>query len=128
MADLALAYEARSYSTGIVGRSICNARNQHWVAENSGGEAVGAGELFCASIAACAVNMVETIADKEQRALGRMDVNVAAYRDFDKPADDVSLYDAVRIQFQLWGVSEDDARFLVKEDDARFLVKTWKQR
>lgn len=119
MTDLTLAYEARSYSTGIVGRSICNARNQHWVAENSGGEAVGAGELFCASVAACAVNMVETIADKEKRALDRMEVNVAAYRDFDKPVAKVSLYDAVRVKFQMWGVSD---------DDARFLVKTWKQR
>ncbi len=119
MAELTLAYQARSYSTGIVGRSICNARNQHWVAENSGGEAVGAGELFCASIAACAVNMVETIASTEQRALDGIEVNVAAYRDFDKPTENVSLYDAVRIEFEMWGVSD---------DDARFLVKTWKQR
>ena len=104
MAELTLAYQARSYSTGIVGRSICNARNQHWVAENSGGEAVGAGELFCASIAAL---------------LGGIEVNVAAYRDFDKPTENVSLYDAVRIEFEMWGVSD---------DDARFLVKTWKQR
>ncbi len=119
MADLALAYEARSYGTGIVGRSICNARNHHWVAENTGGEAVGAGELFCASIAACAVNMVSTIADKEQRALGGIEVNVALYRDFEKPAGEVSLYDAARIEFKMWGVDD---------DDAKFLVKTWKQR
>ncbi|MEL0021893.1 MAG: OsmC family protein [Rickettsiales bacterium] len=119
MAELALAYEARSYGTGIVGRSICNARNHHWVAENTGGEAVGAGELFCASIAACAVNMVSTIADKEQRALGGIEVNVALYRDFEKPAGDVSLYDAARIEFKMWGVDD---------DDAKFLVKTWKQR
>ena len=119
MGELALAYQARSYSVGIVGRSICNARDHHWVAENTGGEAVGAGELFCASIAACAVNMVQTIASTEQRALDSMEVNVAAYRDVDKPARDVSLYDAVRIQFQMWGVSD---------DDARYLVKTWKQR
>jgi uncharacterized OsmC-like protein len=119
MGELSLAYQARCYSAGIVGRSICNARNHHWVAENTGGDAVGAGEMFCASIAACAVNMVETIADKEQRPLGGMEVSVAAYRDFDKPAGDVSLYDAVRIQFQMWGVSD---------DDARFLVKTWKMR
>ncbi|NKB59404.1 MAG: hypothetical protein GKS00_24030 [Alphaproteobacteria bacterium] len=119
MAELALAYEARSYSTGIVGRSICNARNQHWVAENTGGEAVGAGEMFCASIAACAVNMVSTIAGNEDRALDGMEVNVALYRDFDKPASEVSLYDGVRVQFQMWGVSD---------DDARFLVKTWKNR
>jgi uncharacterized OsmC-like protein len=119
MAELALAYEARSYGTGIVGRSICNARNHHWVAENTGGEAVGAGELFCASIAACAVNMVSTIADKEQRALGGIEVNVALYRDFEKPAGEVSLYDAARIEFKMWGVDD---------DDAKFLVKTWKQR
>jgi len=119
MAELALAYQARCYSAGIVGRSICNARNHHWVAENTGGEAVGAGELFCASIAACAVNMIETIASKEQRPLESMDVNVAAYRDFDKPAGDHSLYDAVRIRIEMWGV---------RDDDARFLVKTWKQR
>ena len=80
MGELSLAYEARSYTTGIVGRSICNARNHHFVAENSGGEAVGAGELFCASIAACAVNMVTTIANSENRALGRMEVSVGAYR------------------------------------------------
>ncbi len=119
MAELALAYQARSYSTGIVGRSICNARNHHWVAENTGGEAVGAGELFCASIAACAVNMVGTIASTEQRALDSMEVNVEAYRDMDKPTGDVSLYDAVRVQFEMWGVND---------DDARYLVKTWKQR
>ncbi|MBT4688427.1 MAG: OsmC family protein [Rhodospirillaceae bacterium] len=119
MAELKLAYQANCNSIGVVGRSICNARNHHWVAENSGGEAVGAGELFCASIAACAVNMVETIANTDKRDLDSMEVNVAAYRDFDKPSGDVSLYDEVRIQFQMWGVSD---------DDARFLVKTWKQR
>jgi len=119
MAELTLAYQARSYSIGIVGRSISNARNHHWVVENTGGEAVGAGELFCASIAACAVNMVETIASTEHRALGGMDVNVAAYRDPDKVAGKVALYDEVRIQFRMWGVSD---------EDAQYLVDTWKER
>ncbi len=119
MSELALAYEASCYSIGIPGRSVCNARDHHWVAENTGGEAVGAGEMFCASIAACAVNMVETIASKENRALDAMDVNVAMYRDFEKEQGEVSLYDDVRIRFEMWGVSE---------DDARFLVKTWKSR
>mgnify|MGYP003958998089 FL=1 len=110
---------ANCYSIGVAGRSVCNVRNHHWVAENTGGDAVGAGEMFCASIAACAVNMVETIASTEQRGLDGMDVNVAAYRDFDKPAGDISVYDQVRVDFRMWGVSD---------DDARFLVKTWKQR
>jgi hypothetical protein len=63
--------------------------------------------------------MVETTADKDQRVLDWMEVNVSAYRDANKPVAEVSLYDAVRILFQKWGVSD---------DDARFLVKTWKQR
>ena len=119
MAELALAYEARSYSMGVAGRSVCNARNHHWVAENTGGDAVGAGELFCASISACAVNMVETIAQKEAKPLDAMEVKVGVYRDFDKPAGDVSLYDAVRVEFEFWGVSQ---------EDAKFFVKAWKQR
>ena len=119
MAELALAYQAKCHSIGVVGRSIYNARNHHWVAANSGGEAVSAGELFCASIAACAVNMGEIIASTEQRAIDSMEVNVAAYRDFDKPSGDLSLYDEVRMEFEMWGVSD---------GDARFLVKTWKQR
>jgi hypothetical protein len=114
MAGLALAYEARSYSMGVAGRSICNARNHHWVAENTGGDAVGASELFCASISARAVNVVETIAQKEAKPLDGMEVKVGVYRDFDKPAGDVSLYDAVRVEFELWGVSQEDAKFFVR--------------
>ena len=114
-----LAYEAKSYSIGIPGRSVCNARNHHWVAENSGGESVGAGELFCASISACAVNMVETIALKEGKSLGGLEVNVFLYRNKEKPQGDVSLYDAVRVNFELWGVSH---------EDAKYFVKAWKQR
>jgi hypothetical protein len=48
-----------------------------------------------------------------------MEGNVAAYRDFDKPSGDVSLYDEARMEFQMWGGSD---------GDAHFLVKTWKQR
>jgi uncharacterized OsmC-like protein len=119
MTELALSYQARTYSTGVAGRSICNARNHHWVSESPGGDALGAGELFCASMAACAVNMVERIASDENRPLDSMEVNVAVYRDKDNPAGDLSIYDAARVTFEMWGVSD---------DDARFLVKTWKQR
>jgi uncharacterized OsmC-like protein len=119
MADLSLTYQARTYSSGTVGRSICNARNHHWVSENPGGDALGAGELFCASMAACAVNMVERIAKTENRRLDSMEVNVAVYTDKDKPAGEVSVYDAARVKFEMWGVSD---------DDARYLVKIWKQR
>ena len=119
MADLALSYQARSYSTRVPGRSICNARNHHWVSDSPGGDAPGAGELFCASMSACAVNMVERIAKDEKRPLDGMEVSVAVYRDKDKPAGDISVYDAARVKFEMWGVDD---------DDAKFLVETWKKR
>ena len=65
MAELTLSYQVHSYSTGTVGRAICNVRNHAFVADGSGGEMVGAGELFLSGIAACAVNMVEGIAIAE---------------------------------------------------------------
>ena len=78
MAELKLAYQVNSYSTGTMGRAICNVRNHAFVADGSGGEMVGAGELFLSGIAACAVNMVEGIARTEDIALDWMDVSVAS--------------------------------------------------
>ena len=119
MGDLTLAYRARSYSTGTLGRAICNARNHHWVADDPGGDEIGAGELFFSGISACAVNMVERIASEEGRTLQWMDIGVEAYRDPDKAPGEITLYDAIRIRFEMWGVAD---------DDAESLVKSWKQR
>ena len=111
--ELALAYKIRSYSTGTRGRAICNARNHHFVADDAGGEEIGAGELFLGGIAACAVNMVERIANAEQMPLQWMDVNVEAYRDPNKPPGQLTVYDAIRVHFEMWGVSKNHARQLV---------------
>ena len=119
MAELSLAYKVRSYSTGTLGRAICNARTHHFVADDSGGEEVGAGELFLSGIAACAVNMVERIAHDEEIALEWMDVGVESWRDPDKAAGDLTLYDAIRVNFEMWGVDGDEAHELVEK---------WKQR
>jgi uncharacterized OsmC-like protein len=127
MAELELAYQARCYSSGTAGRSICNARTHHFVSDSPGGDAPGAGEYFCASMAACAVNMVERIARSESSPLGGMDVHVSLYHDADRKrgrskdakGSEVSIYDAARVKFEMWGVSP---------DDAKFLVKTWKSR
>ena len=107
MAELNLAYRVHSYSTGTLGRAICNARSHHWVADGSGGEEVGAGELFLSGISACAVNMVEGIAKTEQVPLDWMDVSVESYRYPDKEPGELSLYDDIRIHFQMWGVDDD---------------------
>ena len=91
MGNLTLAYRARSYSTGTLGRALCNARTHHFVADDAGGEAIGAGELFFSGISACAVNMVERLANAGQIPLQWMDVHVEAYRDAEKPPGDLTV-------------------------------------
>jgi hypothetical protein len=48
-----------------------------------------------------------------------MDVGVEAYRDPTKPTGDRSVYDAIRVYFEMWGVNK---------DHAAGLVETWKRR
>ena len=119
MAELQLAYQVNSHSTGTLGRAICNARTHAYVADGSGGEMVGAGELFLSGISACAVNLVERIAHDEKIALDWMDVTVESYKDADADHGDLSLYDGIRVYFEMWGVDD---------DEAHQLVDTWKRR
>ena len=119
MGELDLAYRAQCCSSGNRGRAICSARTHHFVADDAHGEAIGAGELFFSGIAACAVNMVERIATADQIPLEWMEVKVASYQDPEKPKGDIMIYDAVRVGFEMWGVSD---------NDAEKLVKIWKQR
>lgn len=119
MAELTLAYRVRSYSSGTHGRAICNARNHHWVADDSGGEEIGAGEMFLGGIAACAVNMIERLARQDQVPLDWMDVSVEAYRDPDKAPGERTVYDDIRIHIQMWGVDD---------DQGQKLVELWKRR
>ena len=119
MGELTLAYKTRSYSTGTLGRAICNARTHHFVADDAGGEEVGAGELFFSGISACAVNMVERLATQGSMPLQWMDVGVEAYRDPDRPQGELTVYDRVLVHFAMWGVSD---------DHAKRLVDMWKQR
>jgi hypothetical protein len=48
----------------------------HFVADDPGGDEVGAGELFLSGISACAVNMVERLANQDKIPLQWMDVSV----------------------------------------------------
>ena len=119
MSELTLAYKVRSYSTGTLGRAICNARTHHFVADDAGGEEVGAGELFLSGIAACGVNMVERLANEGHIDLDWMDVGAEAWRDPDKSPGDLTVYEAIRVNFEMWGVDD---------DQAHELVETWKRR
>jgi len=112
-------YAASCTSSGKLGRAICTARAHHFVADDAGGEELGAGEYFFAGIAACAVNMIERIARAEAIPLDWMDVSVQTFREADKPSGELSLYDEIRVDIEMWGVGAKHA-----ED----LVAVWKRR
>ena len=116
---LTLAYAVHTYSSGTHGRAICNARTHHFVSDDVGGDAVGAGELFLSGVSACAVNMVERLAKQDQIPLQWMDVRVEAYRDPDKSPGDLTVFDAIRVDFEMWGITP---------EHAEGLVETWKRR
>ena len=65
------------------------------------------------------MNMVERLANPASIDLDWMDVGVESYRDSDADHGDLTLYDAIRIKFEMWGV---------EEEDAQNLVETWKKR
>lgn len=112
---LNLAYKVSSNSTGTLGRAICNARTHHFVADDAGGEEVGAGELFLSGISACAVNMVERLAKKGNMPLQWMDVGVECYRNSEPKPAPLLVYESVRVHFEMWGVQAEHAEALVKD-------------
>jgi uncharacterized OsmC-like protein len=59
--------------------------------------------------------MIGRIARTEDIPLAWIEVSADAYRDRDKPQGEISLYDQVNVQFQLWGLSEEQGRYLVDE-------------
>jgi uncharacterized OsmC-like protein len=110
-----LAYRSRVYSTGTHGRAICNVRNHHFVADDGGGDEVGAGELFLSGIGACGVNMVERLAKAGNMPVQAMEVTVESHRDADIPIGEHTLYHQMRVHFEMWGVQPAHAEALVKD-------------
>ncbi len=106
MANLNLTYSTSTSSTGIKGRSISSARTHHIVVDDSGGEELGAGELFLGAIGACAVNMIGRNAASEGFSLEWIEADVDAYRDSEKPESDLAIFDQVNVNIRMWGLDD----------------------
>ena len=89
------------------------------MADGSGGEEVGAGEFFLSGITACAVNMVDELpAARRFRLTGWM----SAWKPIETPdrasianEGNVSVYDDIKVHFQIWGVDDDQGQYLVDQ-------------
>jgi uncharacterized OsmC-like protein len=113
-------YGARASSTDIFGRVLCSVRNHHMIVdgpEQNGcpGEEVNPGELFLSAVACCGVELIEVIAKSTKIPLRAIEVNIEGVVDRSNPVrSDVSLFNSVRLQFAMKGVSDQQARQLVE--------------
>jgi uncharacterized OsmC-like protein len=72
-------------------------------------------ELFLAGIAACGVELVEVLAKDEGLPLAMASVEVTGELDPAHPVrEDLSVFNAVRLRFELSGVDEQEATHLVE--------------
>ncbi len=118
-------YDARAASTDIFGRVLCSVRNHHFVIdgpEQNGcpGEEVTPAEMFLSAVASCGVELVQVLAKSAEIPLQGIEVKIHGWMDRSKPArPDISLFNSVRLQFQMQGVSDADARQLVEKFKSR---------
>ena len=106
-------------STDIFGRVLLNARNHHFIVDGPvqngcPGEAVTPAELFLAGIAACGVELVQVIARDEKLPLRAVNVEISGARDPGNPVRrDVTVFNTVRLRFDLKGVTQQQADLLI---------------
>jgi uncharacterized OsmC-like protein len=113
-------YDIAARSTDTFGRVLWSCRDQHFVADGPvqngcPGEAVTPAELFLAGIATCGVELVQVLAKDADVAVGDVSADVQGVLDPAKPVrEDVRVFNAVRIRFELADVDEAAARELVE--------------
>jgi uncharacterized OsmC-like protein len=118
-------YTARAASTDVFGRVLCSVRNHHYVIdgpEQNGcpGEEVTPAELFLSAVASCGVELVQVIARSDGMPLQSIAVDIDGSMDRSKPVrPDVSLFNSVKLQFRVKGVTDADARQLVEKFKGR---------
>jgi uncharacterized OsmC-like protein len=125
MASNARQYAATASSTRTFGRMIASARDQHFVADGPTqngcpGEAVTPAELFLAGIATCGVELVQVLARESNVPLNAVHVTISGTVDRGKPVrPDVTLFNSVRIEFNLAGVTQEQGEQLIEKFKGR---------
>jgi uncharacterized OsmC-like protein len=118
-------YEVAARSTDTFGRVLVSTRDQHFVADgpvHNGcpGEAVTPAELFLAGVASCAVELVQVLAHADQVPLARVATSITGEIDPDNPVrSDVSVFNSVRLQLHLAGVTHEQGEELVTKFKGR---------
>lgn len=118
-------YEVAASSTDIFGRVLCSTRNHHFIVdgpEQNGcpGEEVTPAELFLSGVACCGVELIQVLAKSTDIPLQGISVKIHGFMDRSKPVrPDVSLFNSVRLQFRMKGVTDAAAKQLVESFKGR---------
>lgn len=113
-------YTVEARSTDTFGRVLLDCRDQHLVADGPvqngcPGEAITPAELFLAGVACCGVELLEVVAREQGVGLQSARVSIRGVIDQGKPVrSDVTLFNAVAIDFILAGVTRAQAGDLVE--------------
>ena len=112
-------YEVDARSTDVFGRVLVSARDHHFVSDGpvhneAPGEEVTPAELFLAGVASCAVELVQVIARRDDVPLTTVQASIAGELEPDNPVrPDLALFNRVRLDFRLGGVTGEQADALV---------------
>ena len=112
-------YEVTAASTEAFGRVLCGARNYHFIVdgpEQNGcpGEEVTPAEIFLAGVACCGVELIQVLAKSAEIPLKAINVKIRGSMDRSKPVrPDVSLFNSVKLHFQIQGINDQQARQLI---------------
>jgi uncharacterized OsmC-like protein len=118
-------YRTRAQSTDTFGRVLVSARDQHLIADGPvqngcPGEAIGPGELFLSGVASCGVELIQVLARQQDVPLRSISATIEAMQDRNAPVrPDVSLFNTVRVHFQLGGVTDAQGKDLVDRFKSR---------
>jgi uncharacterized OsmC-like protein len=113
-------YAAEAQSTDTFGRVLCTARDQHFVIDGPAqngcpGEAVTPPEAFLTGVAACGIELLQVIARELSLPIPSASVRIEGTVDRDHPVrPDVTLFNEVRLRFNIRGVSREQAIDLVE--------------
>ena len=107
----------RSYSSGVLGRSLNSARTNHFVLDSPSGpnEALTNGEAFLAGVSSCGVTLIEKYAHEIGVPVTGMQVEIEGIRSNAEP----NRFQSVNVRFEIRGIDQ---------SQAEHLVETWRQR
>jgi len=118
-------YTVNARSTDTFGRVQCSTRNHHFIVDGPvqngcPGEAVTPAELFLAAIAACGVELLQSLAKEAKVALRSIGVEITGLLDRSNPVrKDVTVFNSVQLRFQLGGVTSAQGSDLIERFKGR---------